>query len=79
MSLCLGSGYHKLSTYIDYLNFHPKSRTFSKKINLKVSEALSEMWISSSIFSKPRQNSIVFHNVLVISLFSSAKNRDDSE
>ena len=26
-----GSGYHKLSTYIDYLNFQPKNSTFSKK------------------------------------------------
>ena len=26
-----GSGYHKLSTYIDYLNFQPKSSTFSEK------------------------------------------------
>ena len=26
-----GSGYHKLSTCIDYLNFQPKSSTFSEK------------------------------------------------
>ena len=56
----------QLSTCIDNLNFQPKSRTFSKKINQKISEALSELVISSFIFPKPRQHSIVFHNVLVI-------------
>ena len=29
------SGYHKLSTYIDYLNFQPKSSTFSKTLTRK--------------------------------------------
>ena len=50
-----GSGYHKLSTSIDYLNFQPKSSTFSKNI----SEALSELLVSSFISSKPRQHSVV--------------------
>ena len=30
-----GSGYHRLSMYIDYLNFQPKSSTFSKKLAQK--------------------------------------------
>ena len=47
-----GSGYHKLSTCIDYLNFQPKSSTFSKKLTQKY-QALSELLISSLIFSKP--------------------------
>ena len=48
------------------LNFQSKSSTFSKKFNPKISAALSELLILSFISSKPRQHSIVFHNVLVI-------------
>ena len=57
-----GSGCHKLSTYINYLNFQPKNSTFSKKLTQKYPKL--EV-ISSFISSKPRQHSIVFHNVLV--------------
>ena len=60
----LTSGYHKLSANKDYLKFQPKSSMFSKKTNKK--EALSELPIASFVSSKPRQHSIVFHNVPVI-------------
>ena len=56
------SGCHKLSTYINYLNFQPKNSTFSKKLTQKYQKL--EV-ISSFISSKPRQHSIAFHNVLV--------------
>ena len=49
----------------NYQSFTPKV-AHSVKSNPKVSEALSELLISSFISSKPRQHSVVFHNVLVV-------------
>ena len=42
-----GSGYHKLSTNIDYLNFQPKSSTFNKKLTQNIR---SFKWTADFIF-----------------------------
>ena len=47
------------------LKFSTQKWHIQQKINPKMLEALSELLISSFISSKPRQHSIVFHNVLV--------------
>ena len=36
LSTLCGSGYHRPLTYIDYLNFQPKSSTFSKTLTKNI-------------------------------------------
>ena len=55
-------GYHKLSIYIDYINFQPKSITFSNKLTQKIR---SFKWTVYFIFHILKSHGIVFHNVLV--------------
>ena len=43
-----GSGYRKLSTYIDYLNFQTNSSTFNKKLTQKYQKLLVNCWFHPS-------------------------------